>query len=96
MLPELANSLVNLTDPTARYAMLEAIKNNPVRIYAIASAVLALVAFYLPTIPTALILALVAAVLGSGEVVRAQVTPTRKLDSPPSLPPAWEPDDHPI
>jgi hypothetical protein len=59
--------------------MLEALKNNPVRIYAVATAALALVAYYVPDIPQGLVLALVAAVLGLGETVRAQVTPSRKV-----------------
>lgn len=64
--------------------MLENIKNNPVRIMAIVSAALALLVFYVPGIPMALVLALVGAVLGVGEGVRSQVTPVRKL--PPPIP----------
>jgi hypothetical protein len=61
-------------------AVIEAIKNNPVRLYAIASAALALIAFYVPSLPVVLILGLVAAILGIGEGVRAVVTPVRKLN----------------
>jgi hypothetical protein len=62
-------------------SVLESIKNNPVRLYAIATAALALIAFYAPALPVVLILGLVAAILGVGEGVRSQVTPTRKLDA---------------
>ncbi len=51
---------------------------EPVRLFAIAAAALALVAFYVPGLPVGLILALVAAILGIGEGVRARVTPTSK------------------
>jgi predicted branched-subunit amino acid permease len=68
--------------------MLEAIKNNPVRLYAIAAAALALAAYYMPSLPVVLIMGLVAAILGVGEGVRAQVTPVRKLPPPPPAPPA--------
>jgi hypothetical protein len=80
--------LVLLSNPTsigpaakeyAMQAVLEALKNNPVRIYSIVVATLALIAFYIPTLPVALVLGLVAAILGVGEGVRAVVTPTRKL-----------------
>ena len=59
--------------------MLESLKTNPVRIYAVATAALALVAHYVEDLPTALVLALVAAVLGVGEGVRAKVTPTSRV-----------------
>jgi hypothetical protein len=59
--------------------MLNAIKTNPVRLYAIATAALALVAYYVPDLPTVLILALVAAILGVGETVRAAVTPNSRV-----------------
>lgn len=52
---------------------MDAILNNPVRIYSIAIAVLALVQHYAVDLPTPLIAALVAAVLGIGETVRAKV-----------------------
>jgi len=58
----------------------EAIKNNPVRVYTVLVAAIAVVAFYVPSIPVALIITLVAAILGVGEGVRAAVTPNRKLD----------------
>ncbi len=54
----------------------QAIKDNPVRLFAIASAALALIVFYVPGLPVALILGLVGAILGIGESVRANVTPT--------------------
>ncbi len=75
----------------------ESIRNNPVRIQAIIAAALALVAFYVPGLPVVLILALVAAIFGTGEVVRSKVTPTRQvfidrreLGSLPFLPQAGE------
>lgn len=52
---------------------MDAILNNPVRIYSIAIAVLALVQHYAADIPTALVAGLVAAILGIGETVRAKV-----------------------
>jgi hypothetical protein len=63
--------------------MMDRLKLNPVRLYAVAVAVMAVVAHYLPSLPTALYLGLVAAVLGvGGEVVRLKVTPnaTAKKD----------------
>ncbi len=57
-----------------RTIMLDAIKTNPVRLYSIAVALVALVAGYV-TIPSGAILAVVAAVLGIGEKVRSVVTP---------------------
>jgi hypothetical protein len=59
--------------------VLEAIRTNPVRIYAVITAALALVAHYVPDVPTVLVLGLVAAVLGIGEGVRAAVTPNSKV-----------------
>lgn len=59
--------------------IIDAIKANPVRLYAVAAAALAIVAFYLPNVPSELFLGLVAAVLGlGGEVTRALVTPEAK------------------
>lgn len=58
--------------------MFENLKNNPVRIMGVISAVLALVAHYVPDLPTVLLLAIAAAILGTGEAVRANVTPVRK------------------
>ncbi|MEV7582224.1 hypothetical protein [Streptomyces erythrochromogenes] len=46
------------------------IKTHPARIYAVAVAALALVAHYVPELPSALILGLAAAVLGTGEAVQ--------------------------
>ncbi|MEV0445459.1 hypothetical protein AB0I84_08130 [Streptomyces spectabilis] len=46
------------------------IRTHPARIYAVAVAALALVAHYVPELPTALVLGLVAAVLGIGEAVQ--------------------------
>lgn len=46
------------------------VKNHAARVYAVAVAVLALVAHYVPTLPSALILGVVAAVLGTGEAVQ--------------------------
>lgn len=48
---------------------------EPVRLYAIAAAVVALVSHFVPDLPSVLVLALVAAVLGVGEGVRSRVTP---------------------
>lgn len=60
--------------------MVDRILNNPVRLYAVAAAALALVVHYVPSLPTPLILALVAAVLGvGGEAVRRQVAPMSKV-----------------
>jgi len=58
---------------------MENIKNNPVRLYAIATAALALLVFYVPGLPVVLILGLVAAILGVGEGVRSKVTPSRQV-----------------
>ncbi|MCX5398474.1 hypothetical protein [Streptomyces sp. NBC_00102] len=46
------------------------IKAHPARIYAVVVAALALVAHYVPGLPSALVLGLVAAVLGTGEAVQ--------------------------
>lgn len=58
---------------------MEAIKNNPVRIFAIVTSVVALAAFYFPALPVALILAIPAAILGLGELTRSKVTPSRNV-----------------
>lgn len=58
-----------------------AIRNNPTRVYSIVAAAVALVVFYVPSIPAALVLALAAAILGTGEVVRANVTPEAKAQA---------------
>ncbi|MFJ8472156.1 hypothetical protein [Kitasatospora sp. NPDC094011] len=53
------------------------VTNHPARIYAVFVAALALVAHYVPSLPSALVLALVAAVLSTGEAVqRAENTKT--------------------
>ncbi|MFJ1640806.1 hypothetical protein [Streptomyces sp. NPDC088256] len=59
------------------------IKAHPARIYAVAVAALALVAHYVPELPSALVLALVAAVLGTGEAV--QRTEDRKTTETASV-----------
>lgn len=64
--------------PYWKALMLQAILDNPVRLYSIAVAAVALVAFYV-TIPAPLILGLIAAVLGVGEGVRSQVAPMSKV-----------------
>lgn len=46
------------------------VKTHPARIYAVLVAALALVVHYLPDLPSALILGLAAAVLGTGEAVQ--------------------------
>ncbi|MFJ8386229.1 hypothetical protein ACIQ9Q_17225 [Streptomyces sp. NPDC094438] len=46
------------------------VKDHATRVYAVLVAVLALVAHYLPDLPTALILGVGAAVLGTGEAVQ--------------------------
>lgn len=56
------------------------LKMEPVRLFAIATAALALVAFYVPTLPVPLIVALIGAILGVGEVARSKVVPTAKLE----------------
>lgn len=53
--------------------------NEPVRIFSILAALLPLGAYYGLDLPAELILPVIAAILGVGEVVRSQVTPTRKL-----------------
>lgn len=50
-----------------------AIKNNPVRLMAIISSAIALLAFYVPALPVSLIIPLVMAIFGTGEVVRSKV-----------------------
>ncbi|MEW2034910.1 hypothetical protein AB0901_30965 [Streptomyces roseifaciens] len=54
------------------------IRTHPARIYAVLVAAVALVAHYIPDLPSPLILALAAAVLGVGEAVqRTEDTKTR-------------------
>ncbi|WP_411121718.1 hypothetical protein [Streptomyces sp. x-19] len=50
--------------------MIDFIHDHSTRLYAIAAAALALIAHYVQDLPTGLILALVAAVLGTGEAVQ--------------------------
>ncbi|MGG2460538.1 hypothetical protein ACO0M4_12065 [Streptomyces sp. RGM 3693] len=50
--------------------LIDFIHDHSTRLYAIAAAALALVAHYVQDLPTGLILALVAAVLGTGEAVQ--------------------------
>lgn len=50
--------------------MITFIRSHPARIYAVLVAALALVVHYVPDLPSALILALAAAVLGIGEAVQ--------------------------
>ncbi|MFE9120884.1 hypothetical protein [Streptomyces sp. NPDC007172] len=62
------------------------IKTHPARIYAVLVAALALVVHYLPDLPSALILALAAAILGTGEAVQRtedSKTATAGTDSAP-------------
>ncbi|MFI6052762.1 hypothetical protein ACIBCO_22105 [Streptomyces violascens] len=49
---------------------LQFIKQHPARIYAVLVAALALIVHYVPELPSALILALAAAILGTGEAVQ--------------------------
>ncbi|MER5887129.1 hypothetical protein ABT160_25175 [Streptomyces sp. NPDC001941] len=49
---------------------MEFIKTHPARIYAVVVAALALTAHFVPSLPSALILGVVAAVLGTGEAVQ--------------------------
>ncbi|GGP72010.1 hypothetical protein [Streptomyces melanogenes] len=46
------------------------IKQHPARLYAVLVAALALVVHYVPDLPSALILGLAAAILGTGEAVQ--------------------------
>lgn len=56
---------------------------EPVRWYAIAAAVVALVVHYVPDVPGPLVLGLVAALLGVGEkAVRSAVTPMARVRAP--------------
>ena len=68
------------------------ITTHPARIYAVLVATVALVAHYVPDLPSALVLGLAAAVLGTGEAVqRAEDAKTaRALAEPVPV----EPTDH--
>ncbi|GCD35692.1 hypothetical protein OEIGOIKO_03438 [Streptomyces chrestomyceticus JCM 4735] len=69
--------------------MLTFIHTHSTRLYAIAAAALALVAYYVPGLPTELILALSAAILGTGEAVqRIEDAKTTKAHSGGSSQPA--------
>ena len=57
----------------------ESIKNNPVRIGAIVSAAIALTAHFVPDAPWPLVTALIAAIFGTGELVRSDVTPMNRV-----------------
>ncbi|MCX4663362.1 hypothetical protein [Streptomyces uncialis] len=46
------------------------VRTHPARIYAVAAAALALTVHYVPDLPSALVLALVGALLGIGETVQ--------------------------
>lgn len=59
---------------------MHSITRNPVRIYSIAVAAVALIAEYVVDLPSALILGLIAAALGTGEVVRSKVVPLREVE----------------
>ena len=50
--------------------MIDFIHAHSTRLYAIAAAALSLIAYYVQDLPTGLILALVAAVLGTGEAIQ--------------------------
>lgn len=61
------------------FAMQSVLDLEPVRLYSIAAAALALAAHFLPALPVGLVLALVAAILGMGQQVRARVAPVSKV-----------------
>lgn len=68
--------------PHLRYwrpLLLDYLSNNGPRVYAVAAAVIALVAFYVPALPVALVLAVVAALLGVGEKVNRANVPASKV-----------------
>jgi xanthosine utilization system XapX-like protein len=56
------------------------VRRNPARVYGVTVAVLALVAFFLPATPVALILGVVGAVLGIGGAEAVQRTENRKTN----------------
>lgn len=56
------------------------IRLEPVRLYTVAVAAVALLAHYVTTLPSELVLGLVAAILGVGELgVRRAVTPNERV-----------------
>ena len=59
--------------------IMEAIKNNPVRVMEVVTAICSLLAFYFGDVPWPLVIAVFAAIVGGGETVRQKVTPMRKL-----------------
>ncbi|CUW30085.1 hypothetical protein [Streptomyces reticuli] len=68
---ELAHAVAHtITHRNNRGIPMEFIKTHPARIYAVVVAVLALVAHFVPSLPSPLILGVVAAVLGTGEAVQ--------------------------
>ncbi|MFJ4794008.1 hypothetical protein [Kitasatospora purpeofusca] len=65
------------------------VKTHPARLYAVLVAVLALVAHFVPELPGALILAVAAAVLGTGEAVqRVENAKTNEAATPAPAEPA--------
>lgn len=56
--------------------IVDAIRRNPVRVYAFISGVVAAIVALVPSFPAALVLAVIAGVLGvGGEITRSKVTP---------------------
>ncbi|MEU0171590.1 hypothetical protein ABZ214_40120 [Streptomyces iakyrus] len=71
------------------HALADFARTHSTRLYAIATAALSLIAYYVQDLPTGLILALIAAVLGTGEAVqRVEDRKTTKalLQAPPLRP----------
>ncbi|MGW0731710.1 hypothetical protein [Streptomyces sp. NPDC002851] len=69
--------------------MIDFIHAHSTRLYAIAAAALSLIAYYVDGLPTGLILALVAAVLGTGEAVQRvedRKTANALCQQPPASP----------
>ncbi|MFD7070355.1 hypothetical protein ACFV97_24330 [Streptomyces sp. NPDC059913] len=69
------------------------IRTHPARIYAVAVAALALVAHYVPELPSALVLGLVAAVLGTGEAVQ-RAEDKKTAETAPAGEDERQDDDH--
>ncbi|MFI8263691.1 hypothetical protein [Streptomyces sp. NPDC085665] len=63
---------------------------HPARLYAVVSAAVALVAYYVPGLPVALVLALAAALLGTGEAVQ-RVEDAKTTAAGIAAEPAYEP-----
>lgn len=55
------------------------VSSEPVRFYEVIVAILALVAIYVPDVPSAALLAVLVPILGIGEVVRSNVTPSKNV-----------------